>query len=161
MDVFEHLKSEHEDLQKLLTKLEETTNRASKTRSEGLEQVRHDLALHMAFEEQVFYPELMKQPELQEYALEGYEEHDVAKYALRGMEGVDTSDDRWGAKIKVLKELIEHHVEEEEGEMFPEARQELDKDTVRRIGEQVEAQAKDFERRWAAGERGAIAPALH
>lgn len=154
MNVFQHLKTEHEELRSLLNELGETTTRAAKTRAEGLDKVRHDLAQHMAYEEEVFYPELIKQAKLREYVLEGYEEHNVARFALRGLDDVPTDDERWSIRIKVLKELLEHHIEEEEGEMFPAAREALDEDTIQALGDQVALKAEEFQATWRAGQQG-------
>jgi len=57
--------------------------------------------------------------------LEGYEEHAVVKQLLSELDELSKDDETWGAKLKVLQENVEHHVEEEEGEMFPSARKVL------------------------------------
>ena len=122
MDAITLLKNDHDKVKKLLTELESTTERGVKTRSELFATIKGELMVHETIEEEIFYPELKAHPKAKDIVLEGFEEHHVADLIVNELREVATNDEAWGAKFKVLKESIEHHIEEEEGNMFRLAR---------------------------------------
>jgi len=69
--------------------------------------------------------------------LEGFEEHHVVDEIMGELGETDVTDETWAAKFKVMKESIEHHIEEEEGDMFPKARQVFDKDEIEALGNRM------------------------
>ena len=121
-DAIELLLREHRRFEQLLKEGEETTERARKGRRELLATLTSELNAHELMEEKVLYPALQSHPQAREIVLEGYEEHHVADLIVAELQQVATNDEQWGAKFKVLKENIEHHIQEEEGEMFRTAR---------------------------------------
>ena len=121
-DAIEILEREHRHFEALLKQGEETTERARATRRELLASLTADLNAHELMEEKVLYPALQAHPQAREIVLEGFEEHHVADLIVNELREVATNDEAWGAKFKVLKESIEHHIEEEEGNMFRLAR---------------------------------------
>ena len=121
-DAIELLEREHRRFEQLLKEGEETTERARKRRRELLATLTAELNAHELMEEQVLYPALQSDPRAREIVLEGYEEHHVADVIAAELKNVATDDEQWAAKFKVLKENIEHHIQEEEGEMFRTAR---------------------------------------
>lgn len=121
-DAIEILEREHRRFEALLKQGEETTERARATRRELLASLTADLDAHELMEEKVLYPALQAHPQAREIVLEGFEEHHVADLIVNELREVATNDEAWGAKFKVLKESIEHHIEEEEGNMFRLAR---------------------------------------
>ena len=121
-DAIEILEREHRRFEALLKQGEETTERARATRRELLASLTADLNAHELMEEKVLYPALQAHPQAREIVLEGFEEHHVADLVVNELREVATNDEAWGAKFKVLKESIEHHIEEEEGNMFRLAR---------------------------------------
>jgi hypothetical protein len=82
----------------------------------------------------VLYPALQSHPQARDIVLEGFEEHHVADLIVNELHEVATDDEQWGAKFKVLKENIEHHIQEEEGEMFRAARGIFSRDELRDLG---------------------------
>ena len=90
--------------------------------------------MHELIEEKVLYPVLKSHAEARDIVLEGYQEHHVADIVLKELQRMPPSDERWGAKLKVLKENIEHHIEEEEGEMFKTARAVLSRNQLQELG---------------------------
>ena len=122
MDIFDVLKQEHKELNSLLEQAEETTERAEKTRTELLSKIRTSLLLHAKAEEKSLYKRLKGEETLEDLLLEAAEEHEVAEHVLSELDGLDTADETWKAKVTVLHESIEHHVKEEEDEMFPKAK---------------------------------------
>ena len=146
MDAIKLLKIDHDKVKGLLTELESTTERGIKTRAELFSTIKGELTLHEIVEEEIFYPELKAHPKAKDIVLEGYEEHHVVDVLMSELEALDVSDETWGAKALVMKENIEHHIEEEEGEMFRKARQVFDAKELEDLGARMEA------RKTSAGE---------
>ena len=137
MDAITLLKNDHDKVKKLLQELESTTDRAVKTRAELFATIKGELTVHEIIEEEIFYPELKAHPKAKDIVLEGYEEHHVVDLLMGELEKLPVDDEAWGAKALVMKENVEHHIEEEEGEMFQKARQVFDKDELERLGERM------------------------
>jgi hemerythrin-like domain-containing protein len=144
MDAVKLLKQDHDEVKKMLTDLENTTERAEKTRTEGLATLKHELEIHEAIEEEVFYPALKEHPKTKELALEGYEEHHVVDMVMAEIEGVEPNDETWMAKFTVMKENLEHHIEEEEGEMFPQAEQVFGDSELDELGDRMQARKEEL-----------------
>ena len=111
--------------------------RALKARASLLETITHELRLHELIEEKVLYPALKRQAKAKDSVLEGYQEHHVADVLIHELHALSPDDERWGAKFKVFKENIEHHIEEEEGEMFRIARSVLSSAEREALGERM------------------------
>jgi hypothetical protein len=137
MDALTLLKDDHQRMRKLLTELESTTERGVKTREELYATIKGELMVHEAIEEEIFYPALKEHPKAEDIVLEGYEEHHVVDTVMAELEGLPVDHETWGAKAKVMKENVEHHMEEEEGEMFKQARAVLDDDELEALGERM------------------------
>ena len=137
MEALQLLKDDHDKVKKLLDQGESTTERAEKTRTELFAKLKQELSVHERIEEEIFYPALKGHPRAKELVLEAYEEHHVEDTILGELEQTDVSDERWGAKFTVAKENIEHHIEEEEGEMFEQARQVFDRAELEELGERM------------------------
>jgi hemerythrin superfamily protein len=118
MDVLTLLKEDHDRVKRLLEEGDKTTERGEKTRTELFARLKAMLTAHEAMEEEVLYPALKAHPKAKELTLEAYEEHHVVDMVLEELEMTPVDDEQWGAKFTVAKENIEHHIEEEEGEMF-------------------------------------------
>jgi Hemerythrin HHE cation binding domain len=109
-------------------------------------QLQHDLEIHEAIEEEFLYPALKEHPKTRDIALEGYEEHHVVDEVMGEMLHLPVSDETWTAKFTVMKENLEHHIEEEEGEMFKQAKQVFDEDELAQLGEYMEARKEELMR---------------
>lgn len=138
MDAFTLLKNDHQKVAGLLEKIEGTTERALKTREELFTQLKSELDVHTEIEEKIFYPVLEKADETRDITLEAFEEHRLVKQLLGELAAEAKDDEQWTAKFTVLKENIEHHVEEEEGEMFKKARKVLSKAEIEELGARLE-----------------------
>ena len=134
MDVLTLLKQDHDRIKKMLEDGDSTTERGEKTRTEIFERLKTTLVAHEAMEEEVLYPALKAHPQARELTLEAYEEHHVVDLVLEELEMTPVSDEEWGAKFTVAKENIEHHIEEEEGEMFKMIRQAFSADEREEMG---------------------------
>jgi len=134
MNAISLLKADHDKVKKMLDEGESTTERGVKTRTELLAELKAELTIHERIEEEIFYPALKSHPKARDIVLEGYEEHHVVDEIMGELEATDVTDETWGAKFLVMKENIEHHIEEEEGEMFKQARQVFDADELEALG---------------------------
>jgi hemerythrin-like domain-containing protein len=138
VDAIAMLKEDHVKVKKLLTELETTTERGVKTRAELFSTIKGELTVHEIIEEEIFYPELKAHPKAKDIVLEGYEEHHVVDLLMGELESLDVSDESWGAKATVMKENVEHHIEEEEGDMFKTARSVFDATELEDLGTRME-----------------------
>src|SRR6185369_4213230 len=137
MDAFQLLKADHQKVAQLFDQLESASGKA---KLQVFEQIRTELELHTLIEETYFYPALEKPKQTHDLTLEAYEEHDVVKNLLQELSGSRNPTDEWEAQAKVLRENVEHHVEEEENELFPKAQQVLSADDVEELGDQMAAE---------------------
>ena len=151
MNAFELLKADHKKVSGIFEQLEGTTERAEKTRTELFTKLKQELDVHAHIEETIFYPSIKREAETREITLEGFEEHKVIKNLLADIEQADPTTEQWAAKVKVLKENVEHHVEEEEGEMFKGARQVLSEEQIDSLGAQMEEEKKRQQQALSAG----------
>ena len=114
MDAITLLKDDHDRMRGLLERLETTTERGVKTRTELFATIEGELTVHEIIEEEIFYPELKSHPKAKDIVLEGYEEHHVVDLIMGELEDLPVDDEAWGAKAEVMRENVEHHMEEEE-----------------------------------------------
>jgi hemerythrin-like domain-containing protein len=134
MDVYEILKEDHDVVKELLKKVDETTEQSAQTRERLFLDLKTELNLHSYLEELHFYPLLKDRKESKKITLEAYEEHRLVKSLLEELDNMDKDSEEWTAKFKVLKENVEHHIKEEEGELFSEARKILSSDKAIALG---------------------------
>lgn len=149
MDAFELLKADHRKVEQLFAQLESASG---KQKLQVFEQIKTELELHTHIEEKIFYPALEEPEETHDLALEAYEEHAVVKNLLKELGRAKTANDEWEAQAKVLQENVEHHVEEEENELFPKAESALGEEEIEALGEQMEAE-KARKQRGSASKR--------
>jgi len=138
MDAVTMLKDDHDKVKKILSDLDSTTERGVKTREELFAKVQQELEVHETIEEEIFYPALKEHPKMKDLVLEAYEEHHVVDTVMAELDRLPVDDETWGAKAKVMQENVEHHMGEEEGEMFQKARQVFDKDELELLGTRME-----------------------
>jgi len=131
------LKKQHREVKSLFKKLESTDN--ARMRRQLMTDISRNLEAHTTIEEEIFYPavQTLETRKAEEMVNEAYEEHHVVKLVLAEMPHVNPEDERFEAKMTVLSELVEHHVEEEEKEMFKLA-QKLGKEELDELGAQME-----------------------
>ena len=144
MDATKLLKEDHDRVKKMLNELDSTTERGVKTREELFTKLKRELVAHEQIEEEILYPALREHPKAKELVLEAYEEHHVVDVVIAEIEAVPFDDERWGAKLTVMKENIEHHIEEEEDEMFKQARQIFDRDELEELGNSMQERKEEL-----------------
>ena len=137
MNVIVLLKEDHDRVDKLFQKV--------KANPEGdntdlFEQIKAELEVHTEVEETIFYPFLLENgdEELQKITKEGIEEHRQAKMFLKEIPALKEDSEKFEPKMKVLMEDIQHHVQEEEGQMFPMVKEQFDEGTLEELGAKVE-----------------------
>jgi hemerythrin superfamily protein len=110
-------------------------------------QIKAALEVHATIEEEIFYPAVKKarSEHLKDEVREGYEEHKQIKSLLAQISSITPADETYDMKIKVLKEDVEHHVKDEEGEMFPDARRFLGESRLAELGAHLEARKHQLE----------------
>lgn len=145
MDAFSLLKADHRKVEDLFSQLESASGGQAKMRV--FEQIKTELELHTHIEETIFYPATEEPKQTHDLTLEAYEEHDVVKKLLQELSRAKSPNEEWEAKAKVLQENVEHHVEEEENELFPKASKALGADEIETLGEQMESEKMRMQRR--------------
>jgi hemerythrin superfamily protein len=128
--LFDMLKGDHKEVTGLLTQTIENKD------SSQFPQIRKMLEVHMESEEKYFYPKIMEEDK--ETALESYEEHHVGKLVLNELNKTGKDDEAWIPKVEVLKDVLDHHIEEEESKIFTEAQQILSNEQEEEIAQQIE-----------------------
>ena len=142
MDATELLEQQHRKVEGLFGKLEDMQREEA---GELLDELANDLAAHMAIEQQLFYPAVREVDE--ELVVESFEEHSIAEVALKRLL-IAKQQLTFKARVTALKELIQHHVEEEEHELFPKVQKALNSERLDQLGEQME---QLFEQKVKAG----------
>jgi hemerythrin superfamily protein len=142
MNAIQLLKSQHREVDAIFSKLEKAEG--SDEKEELFTDVANKLAVHAAIEEHHFYP-AVKAKRTEDILLESLEEHLGIKRVLADLLNVDADDETFDAKIKVLKEQVEHHVEEEEGDLFPKVAKLMSKDELEAIGQAMTAEQVELE----------------
>jgi hypothetical protein len=137
MDAFELLKNDHKKVSEIFEEIESASGKA---KTQLFTRLKSELDLHAHIEEKFLYPALENKEEARDITLEAYEEHKVVKDLLAELATDRTPEDEWDAKLKVLRENVEHHVEEEEGELFDKAEDVLTAEQIERLGNEMEAE---------------------
>ena len=125
LTIFDVLKQDHEKARYLFDKAEKAGRKDISALQKLFSQLEEELSIHMEGEERFFYSILEKNEEMRDKVLQAFEEHQVAKTLLGTFQALAVDDERWSAKMQVLHEIVEHHMEEEEKEIFKLARKAL------------------------------------
>ncbi len=143
MNAVELLKEDHDKVDKLFQKVKATPDGDHK---DLFNQIKAELDVHTHIEETIFYPKLKEEgdDELKDIVLEGIEEHRQAKMFLKELAALTDESEKFDPKLKVLMEDIEHHVVEEEGEMFQLVKEQFDEAALQELGKQMEKEKQTF-----------------
>jgi len=146
-DAITLLKEDHKKVRGLLAQLDKTTERGADRRRKLLGQIEAEVKVHTTIEEEIFYAayrDAVRKKDDRELYQEALEEHHVVDLVLPELKDADPAGEVFGAKAKVLKELIEHHAEEEEKEMFPKARKALGAAELRDLGSRMASRKRSL-----------------
>jgi len=134
-NILELLKKDHRRIQTLCARVKSESKKSTRTAANTFRELAELVDKHSHAEENALYDRLKKGPsKTKALAFEGYEEHHVADVLIKELKELHASKDRWMAKFEVLKEALEHHIEEEESEMFAKARTFLSKSELEMAG---------------------------
>jgi len=145
MNALELLKEDHRKVHELFEQVKATESQ--KQHKQLFRMIKTELDTHAHIEEKVFYPTLKKYEEFKETVLEAIEEHLQMKTSLRAIDRLSEGAERFDAKLKVLIDDVEHHVEEEEGELFPKVERQFSSEQLEELGMELETAKKDFGRK--------------
>lgn len=153
MNAIELLKADHQKVKSILTQLSESTERALKKRAELLGKLEMEISIHTRLEEEILYPAFKeaggKKQDIMYF--EAKEEHrTVDSLVLPDLKLTDPGTPEFSGRVKVVKELLEHHIEEEETEMFPQAVKLLGQEKLEELGEQMMAMKASHLKKMAA-----------
>jgi hypothetical protein len=147
MDCLRLLKEQHDEAKQLFKKLEKAEGAKA---TELWTDLKSRLTMHEKLEETHLYPELKKDKATEEIVLEAYEEHHVMDVLIEEISALKPSDEQFHAKVTVLQENTEHHIEEEEGELFPKVRKAWDTARREEVGRKMEAMKEQLATQRAA-----------
>lgn len=136
-NILDKLKHEHQEVANLLEQAS-SDNQSLDKKKKLFDNINKQLILHMEYEEELFYPTIKENPATKNIVLEGYEEHNVAKTLLKELQELPVEDEMWLAKLTVLKENIQHHVQEEEQNMFPKVEKMIDEEELQDMAEEMQ-----------------------
>ena len=151
MDAITLLTRDHREVEQLFKQFEKLTERAQKSMKKIVMKMIRELAIHSAVEEMLFYPAVRTAglkagtragEAASDLVLESLEEHHIVKWTLSELEKMDPEDERYCAKVEVLIESVRHHIEEEEGDLFPKARKLLGEEVLDELGQRMEKAKK-------------------
>lgn len=132
------LKNDHKEIRKLFRDFRSAGDNAVKTKAAIVGKIVEALTVHTYIENEVLYPRVRDLvPELEDDVLESYEEHHVADVLVSELAAMSPDDERFDAKTTVLIENVEHHIEEEEDEWFPQVRESLGRKKLQEIGAEL------------------------
>ena len=148
MKATELLKKQHREVKTLFRQVKKADARG---RRSGMDEIAAKLEAHMRIEQEIFYPAVQEigTKKAEEIVPEAFEEHHVVELVLGELPGVDPKDERFEAKMTVLEELVEHHVKEEEKEMFKLA-EKLGSERLAELGDEMQSALDEA----GAGSRG-------
>jgi hypothetical protein len=141
MDAIEMLIEQHEEVAQLFEKAESAAKPEQKWAL--FEQIADKLAVHATIEERHFYP-AVKERRTEDILLESLEEHLAIKRVLADLLALGGPEETFEAKLKVLEETVEHHVEEEQTDLFPKAKKLLDKETRDALAQEMTATQEEL-----------------
>jgi hypothetical protein len=139
-NAIELLKEDHKKVKGLLAELTETTTRAEKKRRQLLDKIEMEIQIHTRIEEEIFYPAFKEagDSEHSKVYFEALEEHRaVEEMVLPDLKKTPPTSEKFSGRAKVLKELIEHHADEEEKDMFKKAAKSMSKEELGELGRQM------------------------
>jgi hemerythrin superfamily protein len=131
-DIFTRLKQDHDRHREMLERVADTSG-DSKERRDAFEQLRVDVSAHANAEEQSLYAEMLARPDLQEKGRHSVAEHKEADEYFEDLVDMDLSSSGWLTRFKTLKERLEHHMDEEENEIFAAAKKELSEERANEL----------------------------
>jgi hemerythrin-like domain-containing protein len=149
MNIFQVIETDHSLMRDTLQELRETTIRSRKKREQKFGKLQDQVSEHLQAEETLFYSYLMDKGDREEL-LEALEEHEATRAMMKSLALVPVDNERWGAKLKVLGEIVEHHIEEEETKIFDRAKELIEDGQAQTMADEFERLKKQVRQRGQA-----------
>ncbi len=147
MSIFDLLKKDHDKVKGLFKQITRKKERPDSI----FPQIQQELEIHFQGEEKLLYPLLRQKAETHDITMESIEEHNVTKKELGELGSLSTSDEWFSPKIKVLQELVSHHIEEEETQLFKKAKKVMGKQQAEEMASQFEQEKQQMMGRSSSG----------
>lgn len=140
-DAIRIIKGDHREVEGLFRDYEKLGKRAHSAKQSLALEICDKLTAHAQMEEQCFYPRLSQKFKKEDEGLveEAYAEHEVAKDLISKIQTLSPEDPQFDAKVMVLREMVKHHVKEEEKEIIPESKKKLSPRMLEEMGEEMDA----------------------
>ncbi|XBQ16442.1 MAG: hemerythrin domain-containing protein [Oceanicaulis sp.] len=138
-DIFKEIRKDHDQARELMDQIMETSNDAAETRAALFDKFKLDMWSHNKIEEALFYQPLREAKETRGEAMEALSEHHVAGGLIEELDAMPKGSDAWIGKFSALKDMIEHHMQEEENEVFSDARKVIKEDRAEELGDQFQS----------------------
>jgi hemerythrin-like domain-containing protein len=159
-DAIVMLREDHKEIRRLFRDVRALGPDATASKARLAQQILEALTVHTYIENEIMYPRMRKLvPDVDAEILESYEEHHVADVLATELGAMPPEADHFDAKLKVLMENVEHHIEEEEGSWFPTVREALGRNALQEIGQEMLEAREHAPRRPA--QPGALKKAVH
>lgn len=152
MDAIQLLKEDHEKVKKLFKEYESLGEKALSKKKDVADKILMELEIHAEIEEQIFYPrvkEATEDEDIKKLIYESFEEHKIVKTLVAELKESEEIDEVFEAKMKVLRESVEHHIKEEQTELFPGAKKAM-KEELKELGNEMQAQKEVLKEEKAA-----------
>lgn len=145
MNAIDLLKDDHDVVERLFQKVKASEE---SEHMKLFEQIKRELEMHTHIEETVFYPKMRDEgdEELKSLVLEGFQEHHEVKMFLREIPELAKDSEQFEPKLTVLMENVTHHIQEEEGQMFPMIKEQFDEYTLQMLGAEIEKEKKSLQK---------------
>jgi iron-sulfur cluster repair protein YtfE (RIC family) len=140
MELYQLLKQDHLKVKRLFERLDETIDASTRSRERLFAELKQELERHAEIEEKHFYPALQRHEATRHLVEEALEEHDEMAELLTALDETDKDDEDWAEQLEALRETVDAHVEDEEGELFPKAQELLDGVETAAIARTIEAE---------------------
>lgn len=151
MDIFDEMKSEHNEFRKLIQEIAKTTDRAVKTREEKFRKLSTDLLAHHQAEEKVLVPVLKEHKETKIMGIEIEEEHHVADQLVYELRDLPVNRENWLVKFEVLHMIMDHHMKDEEQEITEKGREVIEKSRLEKMESKFEKEMEKRKEQMMAG----------
>src|SRR5205085_11024290 len=136
MNIIDMLMQDHQEAASMMNRIE-SAGEGDPSVMQTFNQLKQALTLHTQIEEQIFYPALQNNDQTEDQISESFEEHQEVKDMLAEMSGLQAGNEEFMSMMSDLREAVEHHVEEEENELFPKARKILGDSRLQEMGQQM------------------------
>lgn len=143
MSIYDRLHEDHERAKETIDRIKDTTEDAREVRGSLFAQLKNDLQVHTQFENQVFYPAVAENPQAKDLVEDGIDEHEDAEALLEELDEGDKGSLDWIDRLEQLEDVLLHHIEDEENEIFKFARETISAAQAKEMAEQYERQKQE------------------